>query len=185
MCLERLSLADEPSECTDEIPQFDALKARRCGPFGIVGLSSLDAKVPFLGQALEVAGGVLGLAVFDELFDQLAAWVVARVGRGRLGARQKQAALDLHQCRREDEEIAGPLDVDGLNHVEVFEELFVTIKGTPPEHQTLVPLVYLEAFERGEYGMACALGLMLFAFILGLSLLNLRLSRRREQELAS
>jgi len=75
--------------------------------------------------------------------------------------------------------------VSSIAALKVFEELFVTIKGTPPEHQTLVPLIYLEAFERGEYGMACALGLMLFTFILGLSLLNLRLSRRREQELAS
>ncbi|MEL7473809.1 MAG: sugar ABC transporter permease [Planctomycetota bacterium] len=67
--------------------------------------------------------------------------------------------------------------ISSIAALKVFDELFVTIRGAPIEHQTVVPLVYQTAFERGEYGLACAIGITLFAVILGFSLLNLRLSR--------
>jgi putative chitobiose transport system permease protein len=70
--------------------------------------------------------------------------------------------------------------VSSIAALKVFDEIFVTVKGTPITHQTVVPLIYQLAFERGRFGTAAAAGMLLFAVILALSLLNLRLSSRRE-----
>lgn len=75
--------------------------------------------------------------------------------------------------------------VSSISALKVFEELYVTAKGVPVEHQTAVPFIYLEAFERGgDYGLACAAGIVLFLIILGFSLVNLRLGARRAPEAA-
>lgn len=71
--------------------------------------------------------------------------------------------------------------VSSISALKVFEELYVTVKGTPIEHQTVVPLIYTEAFEKGDYGMASAIGITLFFIILAFSLVNLRLSQKREE----
>lgn len=68
--------------------------------------------------------------------------------------------------------------VSSISALKVFDEIFVTVKGTPITHQTVVPLIYQLAFERGRFGLASAAGMMLFAVILALSVLNLRLSRK-------
>jgi len=70
--------------------------------------------------------------------------------------------------------------VSSISALKVFEELYVTVKGTPIEHQTVMPLIYTTAFEKGEYGMASAIGITLFVIILAFSLVNLRLSQKRE-----
>jgi putative chitobiose transport system permease protein len=69
--------------------------------------------------------------------------------------------------------------VSSISAVKVFDEIFVTVKGVPVEHQTVVPLVYDWAVERGDYGMASAVGIVLFVIVLGMSLVNLRLTRGR------
>lgn len=69
--------------------------------------------------------------------------------------------------------------ISSISALKVFDELFVTIKGAPIEHQTVVPLVYQTAFERGEYGLASAIGITLFFIILVFSLINLRLTSRK------
>ena len=68
--------------------------------------------------------------------------------------------------------------ISSISALKVFDELFVTIKGTPIEHQTVVPLVYEVAFVQGtgDFGLACAMGLVLFAIILVFSVVNLRLT---------
>lgn len=71
--------------------------------------------------------------------------------------------------------------VSSISALKVFEELYVTVKGTPIEHQTVVPLIYTEAFEKGDYGMASAIGITLFVIVLAFSLVNLRLSQKREE----
>lgn len=73
--------------------------------------------------------------------------------------------------------IALVMVISSISALKVFEELYVTAKGAPVENQTVVPLIYVEAFEKGEYGMACAIGITLFAIILAFSVVNLRLSR--------
>lgn len=69
--------------------------------------------------------------------------------------------------------------ISSISAMKVFEELYVTVRGTPVEQQTVVPLIYTEAFERGDFGMASAIGITLFLIILALSLINLKLSAGR------
>ncbi|MFN7020755.1 MAG: carbohydrate ABC transporter permease [Phycisphaerales bacterium] len=68
--------------------------------------------------------------------------------------------------------------ISSISAMKVFDELFVTVRGVPVEHQTAVPLIYYWAVEVGDYGQASALGMALFVVILSMSLVNLRLSRR-------
>ena len=70
--------------------------------------------------------------------------------------------------------------ISSISALKVFEEIYVTARGVPVEQQTAVPLIYLEAFEKGDYGMASAIGITLFLIILAFSLVNLRLSSRRD-----
>lgn len=72
--------------------------------------------------------------------------------------------------------------ISSIAALKVFEELYVTVKGAPVEDQTVVPLIYDTAFERGDYGLASAIGITLFVVILAFSMVNLRLSARRAQE---
>lgn len=69
--------------------------------------------------------------------------------------------------------------MSSISALKVFEEPFVTVRGAPIEHQTIVPLLYREAFERGDFGRASAIGVLLFLAILTASVLNVVLSRRR------
>ncbi|MEM7681311.1 MAG: sugar ABC transporter permease [Planctomycetota bacterium] len=66
--------------------------------------------------------------------------------------------------------------VSSVSALKVFEELYVTLKGVPVSHQTAVPLIFDTAFERGEFGLACAMGVLLFVVVLAFSLVQLRLS---------
>ncbi|MBX9737659.1 MAG: sugar ABC transporter permease [Phycisphaerales bacterium] len=68
--------------------------------------------------------------------------------------------------------------ISSIGALKVFEELYVTVRGAPVEDQTVVPLIYDTAFERGDYGLASAIGITLFLVILAFSLVNLRLSSR-------
>ena len=70
------------------------------------------------------------------------------------------------------------LVVSSISALKVFDEIFVTIQGTPITHKTIVPLVYELAFTQGKFGLASAAGMLLFVVILALSVANLRLSRR-------
>jgi hypothetical protein len=115
-------------------------------------------KLPFLGQSVQVAGGVLRLAVLDELPDQLLARVVwLRAGRV-VGPGQEELALQLDQGGGQDEELAGPLHVESLDGVQVVEELL----GDPGDGDVAdVDLVALdevqEQVERAVEGVECDL----------------------------
>jgi putative chitobiose transport system permease protein len=69
--------------------------------------------------------------------------------------------------------------ISSISALKVFDEIFVTVRGLPADHMTVVPMVYEKAFVEGEFGLACATGMVLFAIILVFSLINLRLSRGR------
>jgi putative chitobiose transport system permease protein len=71
--------------------------------------------------------------------------------------------------------------VSSISALKVFDEIYVTVKGVPIEHQTGVPLVYFTAFELGDFGLASATGILLFVVILALSLINLRLTNKRAE----
>ncbi len=72
--------------------------------------------------------------------------------------------------------------VSSISALKVFDELFIVAKGAPITQQTAVPLLYRIAFEEGDYGLASALGVTIFFFILSFSVVNLRLTRRADEE---
>lgn len=72
--------------------------------------------------------------------------------------------------------------ISSIGALKVFDELYVTVKGVPVDHLTAVPLVYDTAFQRGDYGMASATGIALFLIILAFSLVNLRLTTKKERD---
>lgn len=67
--------------------------------------------------------------------------------------------------------------ISSISALKVFDELFITVKGTPVSQQTVVPLIYDTAFVRGEFGLACATGVVLFAVVLMFSMVQLRIGR--------
>lgn len=70
--------------------------------------------------------------------------------------------------------------ISSISALKVFDELYVTIAGTPITHQTAVPLIYRTLSEEGEYGLASAEGVLLFAVILAFTLVQLWVQRRAE-----
>ena len=70
--------------------------------------------------------------------------------------------------------------ISSIGALKVFDELFVTVQGAPVTYQTAVPLIYQLGFEEGNYGLASAAGVVLFVFILILSVVNLRLTNREK-----
>lgn len=69
--------------------------------------------------------------------------------------------------------------ISSISALKVFDELYVTIKGAPISHQTAVPLIFETAFEQGEFGRACAIGVTLFVVLLAFSLVQLLVVRDR------
>ena len=74
---------------------------------------------------MQLRGGFLELFVFDQLPDQFPARIVLfRFLLGRLLIDRKQAAaLDVKQVRRHDDELAGDIDVQFLEGLQIFEVL--------------------------------------------------------------
>ncbi len=66
--------------------------------------------------------------------------------------------------------------ISSISSLKVFDELYVTVRGAPISHQTVVPLIYDTAFERGDYGYASAIGVTLFVVVLAFSLVQLKLT---------
>ncbi len=67
--------------------------------------------------------------------------------------------------------------ISSISALKVFDELFITVKGVPVSQQTVVPLIYDTAFARGEFGLACAIGVVLFIVVLLFSFAQLRIAR--------
>lgn len=67
--------------------------------------------------------------------------------------------------------------ISSISALKVFDELYVTVKNIPMTSSSAVPLIFHTAFEEGQFGLACAIGVMLFAIILAFSLLNLKLTK--------
>lgn len=70
--------------------------------------------------------------------------------------------------------------ISAISASKVFEEVYIMTQGGPRNSsKTVVYYLYEQAFSDLEISYACTIGLVLFLVILGLSLLNLRLSRGR------
>lgn len=68
--------------------------------------------------------------------------------------------------------------ISAISATKVFEEVFIMTQGGPRNSsKTVVYYLYEQAFSELEISYACTIGLVLFLFILGLSLLNLKLSQ--------
>jgi putative chitobiose transport system permease protein len=69
--------------------------------------------------------------------------------------------------------------ISAISATKVFEEVYIMTKGGPlNSSKTVVYYLYEQAFSNLEISYACTIGLVLFLVILGLSLLNLKLSSR-------
>lgn len=66
--------------------------------------------------------------------------------------------------------------ISSISALKVFDEIFVTVRGVPVDHQTAVPYVYEAAFNEGSFGVASAAGVVLFAVLLVFSVINLKLT---------
>jgi putative chitobiose transport system permease protein len=69
--------------------------------------------------------------------------------------------------------------ISSISALKVFDEIYVTVRGIPVVNRTAVPLIFDTAFEEGNFGLACAIGVILFVVILAFSVVNLRLSTER------
>lgn len=68
--------------------------------------------------------------------------------------------------------------ISSISAMKVFEEVYIMTQGGPLNHsKTVVYYAYERAFQDLEINYASAIGLVLFIFILILSLINLRISR--------
>jgi putative chitobiose transport system permease protein len=71
--------------------------------------------------------------------------------------------------------------ISSISATKVFEEVFIMTKGEPVNSsKTIVYYLYQRAFQDLEMGYACAIGLILFLIIFGLSILNLKLGQMRQ-----
>jgi putative chitobiose transport system permease protein len=67
--------------------------------------------------------------------------------------------------------------ISSISALKVFDEIYVTVRNIPTGSKTAVPLIFDTAFEQGNFGLACAIGVLLFVVILAFSVVNLRLTR--------
>jgi putative chitobiose transport system permease protein len=68
--------------------------------------------------------------------------------------------------------------ISSISAMKVFEEIYIMTQGGPLNHsKTVVYYVYEKAFQDLEINYASAIGLVLFLFILILSIINLKISR--------
>ena len=74
--------------------------------------------------------------------------------------------------------------ISAISATKVFEEIYIMTKGGPLLHssKTVVYYLYEQAISELEISYACTIGLVLFLVILGLSLVNLKLSQGRISE---
>jgi putative chitobiose transport system permease protein len=71
--------------------------------------------------------------------------------------------------------------ISAISATKVFEEVYIMTQGGPRNSsKTVVYYLYEQAFSELEISYACTIGLVLFLGILGLSILNLKLSQGRD-----
>ena len=126
-CRPRIILQFEDSaECADEVPEFDFLdpvvRGISTGLGPIVG-ESWVAFLPLGGTIFESLRGVLELAVFEQLLNQVAAGIFIEfdVGFGFVRG-QHESAFDFRQRAGHDDEVANGVEVDVFEQLEVVEE---------------------------------------------------------------
>ncbi|AFZ29094.1 carbohydrate ABC transporter membrane protein 1, CUT1 family [Gloeocapsa sp. PCC 7428] len=70
--------------------------------------------------------------------------------------------------------------ISAISATKVFEEVYIMTQGGPRNSsKTIVYYLYEQAFRNLEMSYACTIGLVLFLGILGLSIINLKLTNQR------
>ncbi len=70
--------------------------------------------------------------------------------------------------------------ISAISATKIFEEVYIMTQGGPRNSsKTIVYYLYEQAFQNLEISYACTIGLVLFLAILGLSILNLKLTQLR------
>ena len=73
--------------------------------------------------------------------------------------------------------------ISAISATKVFEEVYIMTQGGPRNSsKTVVYYLYEQAFSDLEISYACTIGLVLFLIILGLSVVNLKLSQGRAND---
>ncbi|MEL7037617.1 MAG: sugar ABC transporter permease [Cyanobacteria bacterium J06592_8] len=68
--------------------------------------------------------------------------------------------------------------ISAISATKVFEEVYIMTQGGPlNSSKTIVYYLYEQAFQNLEIGYACTIGLILFLFVLGLSVIRLALTQ--------
>lgn len=71
--------------------------------------------------------------------------------------------------------------ISAISATKVFEEIFIMTQGGPRNSsKTVVYYLYERAFQDLDFSYACTIGLVLFLGILGLSLINLKLTAKNQ-----
>jgi hypothetical protein len=118
---------EDSAECADEVPEFDFLdpvvRGISTGLWPIVG-ESWVAFLPLGGTIFESLRGVLELAVFEQLLNQVAARIFIEFDFGFGFVRgQHESAFDFRQRAGHDDEVANGVEVDGFEQLEIVEKL--------------------------------------------------------------
>ncbi|MDY6940559.1 MAG: sugar ABC transporter permease [Cyanobacteriota bacterium] len=153
-----------------------------------VRLFGFDSGIPWLTSPKLAIFSVMAVTVWKGLGYYMVIYLAGL--QGIPAQLYEAAALDGSDGWRRHLDITVPLMqpylllvavISSLSATKVFEEVFVMTQGGPRNSsQTIVYYLYEQAFSYLEMSYACAIGLVLFLLVLGLSVLNLKLSSRAQ-----
>jgi putative chitobiose transport system permease protein len=63
--------------------------------------------------------------------------------------------------------------------IKIFTEIYILIPGTPMGNKSIVSFLFREAFERFEFGLSSAAGVILFLISLGFAFMNIRFLEKK------
>lgn len=158
----------------------------------VQGLHLRDTPIPWLTSPQLALFSVMAVTVWKGLGYYMVIYLAGL--QGISGELYEAAALDGSDGWRQHWDITLPLMhpyillvsiLSAISATKVFEEVYVMTQGGPlNSSKTVVYYIYENAFQRLEINYACTMGLVLFLFILSLSLLNLKLGRQVEMPLS-
>ncbi|MFN4195063.1 MAG: carbohydrate ABC transporter permease [Thermosynechococcus sp.] len=157
----------------------------------VQGLHLRDTPIPWLTSPHLALFSVMAVTVWKGLGYYMVIYLAGL--QGISSELYEAAALDGSEGWQQHWDITLPLMrpyiflvsiLSAISATKVFEEVYVMTQGGPlNSSKTIVYYIYENAFQRLEINYACTMGLVLFLFILGLSLLNLKFGRQVEMPL--
>ncbi|MFN3678178.1 carbohydrate ABC transporter permease [Thermosynechococcus sp.] len=157
----------------------------------VQGLHLRDTPIPWLTSPHLALFSVMAVTVWKGLGYYMVIYLAGL--QGISSELYEAAALDGSEGWQQHWDITLPLMrpyiflvsiLSAISATKVFEEVYVMTQGGPlNSSKTIVYYIYENAFQRLEINYACTMGLVLFLFILSLSLLNLKFGRQVEMPL--